>query len=95
MTAPTETQRQGLALLGRHSSGYFDPWRVAGDHNAALRQQIMLLLTGQKTPRAKSGVGAITAALYAIHNPDPDNTKCGREKEAAFEAWAKSILETA
>lgn len=85
----TQTQRDGLAVLGANSHHTFDPYRVAGDRNADLRQQIMALLTGQKVPRHKCGVNAMRAALHAIHKPEGD---CLAAQERAFEAWARAAL---
>jgi hypothetical protein len=48
--------------------------RLSGDSNADTRQKIMTALTGVKTPKNKSGVNAIEAALLKKLGIDTTNT---------------------
>jgi len=66
----THEQMAALKALGAASHGTFDPWRIAGDRNAALRQSILMGLTGAKATRAQSGVTAIRAALMRVADID-------------------------
>ena len=77
-----EQQREGLALLGAATSGFYDTYRVAGPHNGKLRAHIMSLLTGVKTPVAKAGVTVLRETVFSIVKPE-GNCLASREYDMA------------
>ena len=67
----TENARQIVALAQTHGAmmmGTQIPGNLCGPYNSKVRQQVMLLATGQKLPVAKCGVYALEAALQAALN---------------------------
>jgi hypothetical protein len=78
-----------LPVLAEHTNGSFNIWRLAGNHNSTKRQEVMLALTGIKTPKAKAGITVITALCLELSGIEGD---CVGVRERNFQDWAKQAL---
>ena len=56
----TDNQAKGVQLFREGSKGI---WGLTGDSQSTLRQTIMQLLTGEKMPKAKCGINALTVKV--------------------------------
>ena len=76
---------KALQLFGAYSRNHFDPWMLAGNSNSSKRQEVVVMFTGVKTPKAKCGVNAIWSMFSDIAKPQGD---CMAVRERNFKAWA-------
>lgn len=66
-------------------------WRLAGPHNSTARQTLMLAITGEKRPKAKCGVTALTTELHARLEPKGN---CQPSREDWVRDWADRCTDT-
>jgi hypothetical protein len=74
-------------ILAQLTAARCDVYSLAGPDNASARAALMTLLTGVKTPQAKSGVTALQAAFYALYRGDSD-----REKQRNLARYCERVL---
>lgn len=90
------TELDGIKALGHYTQGRFDPWMLAGSHNAKTRAVVMAqLLNLPKVPQAQAGVTAIRAKCFEIatrHGVQFSPNSCLAERENAFVSWARSLI---
>lgn len=89
MATIPDNVREAIRLLAEHTSGRFDIYGLAGPANVAVRQRIMGILAGKKTPRSASGVNAIRNALYDLLSIDGN---CEAAREDFFAECARAIV---
>ena len=86
----TTTQlKDGIKLLSTYSGGTFEIWALAGSSKGSCRVHVMSVLTGVKTPQAKSGVNAIRSLLMAEIKPEGN---CIAIRDKNFTAYCKQLL---
>ena len=81
--------RADILTLTRGSG---DIWRLAGPYNAGARQAVYMALTGEKLPRAKTGVNALMDTLIRLSGA---TGSCPSDLEDNVIAWLRKGVDDA
>ena len=82
-------QREAVRMLGLHTGGSFDPWRMMGPHNARERAKIMSFLMGRSMRRSESGVTAMQTSFWLLAGVSGKGN-CIADREELFKLWAEA-----
>ena len=86
----TREQIQAIETLGKRTREWFDVLDLCGRQHVHLRQDLMLLLTGNRPVQSKAGVNALRDAFFDIVKPEGN---CyAAQKENFPHVWELSPL---